>query len=71
MAVYVCVCHLGGVAYNTVLVISRGGSPKQTHSADLKKKIPLLRKQTLTGDTISYYFFSLRKAMKFVKKQTL
>lgn len=34
MAVNVCVCDLGGMACNTVLLISRGVSPKQTDSAD-------------------------------------
>lgn len=33
MAECVCVCHLGGMAYSTVLLISRGGNPKQIHSA--------------------------------------
>lgn len=33
MAVCVCVCHLGGMAYSTVLLISRGGNLKQTDSA--------------------------------------
>lgn len=38
VAVDVCVCDLGGMAYNTVLLISRGGSPKQTHSGGNFKK---------------------------------